>query len=107
MGPDPVTTGAVKVSKTKPRLRLHLPATVRKGTRPEVWLNVTARGAAVSGVAQVRVGKGRAVRAKVRHGFARFHLPKVGLGSHKVRATFLGSARYQKATVTKRLKVIR
>jgi hypothetical protein len=81
MVPGPVTTGAVKVTKVTPRLRLRVPGKVHRGTRPEVWLNVSAGGVDVSGVAQVRVGKGHAVRAKVRHGFARFHLPKLGVGT--------------------------
>ena len=99
--PPPFTTGAVKIGKLTPSIKLSVPGKVVQGQRPKVYVNLKSGTAVVGGVVTFVVDKLRAQQGVLRSGLATFTLPKLKPGKHKVTASFGGAGAYNSAKVTK------
>jgi len=101
--PTPLTTAAVAVPKATPELSVDVPRKVTQGRRPTVFVEVDDNAA--TGPVRLAVTGARTQVAPLRSGLARFRLPVLKPGRHRVTVTYRGSAEFEPATATATITV--
>jgi hypothetical protein len=115
--PGPLTTSGIAVPRPlippaptpgtsiTPSIRLSLPAKVKQGERPKVYVTAKDGAASVPGIVKLKVGKKRALQATLRAGLATFTLPRLKPGRYVVTATYTGSGEFVSVTTTKKVTI--
>lgn len=105
LAPAPVTTAPVSVPKATPVLTVDAPNRIRQGRRPTVFVEVDDELA--TGPVRLAIKGERSVVAMLRSGLARFRLPSLGPGRHRLSVSYRGSAEFEPATATATIAVTR
>lgn len=114
--PGPLTTAGITVpaipstpvtpvTPVTPTIKLAVPAKIKQGKRPKVYITVKDGAAAVPGIVKLKVGKKRALQATLRSGLATFSLPRLKPGRYVVTAIYPSTTGYASATTSKRITV--
>lgn len=93
--PPPVTTAGVAVPKLAPKIALDVPKRFVQGRRPTVFVEIGHRAGDATGRVRLAVKGERPITAALRSGLARFRLPLLGPGRHRLAVTYAGTAEFE------------
>lgn len=97
----------VTVRKMKPKVKLRAPARTKPRARATVRAVFTGEYAVPTGRATLKVGKRTVGTVKIRKGVAKFRLPGLATGRHKLKVSVPANGKWGKAKATRKIRVRR
>jgi Bacterial Ig-like domain (group 3) len=93
--PPPVTTAGLAVPKLAPAISLDVPQRFVPGKRPTVFVEIDHRAGPATGTVNLAISGARPMTAALRSGLARFRLPRLSPGKHRLTVTYPGTAEFE------------